>query len=200
MLFGFVWSDALLALAVLVSMTVHVVSYQLGQAKSRDRFCDRSGRDPLPWLAGWIFHLSAQPAWRLMADAAGITRRDVCRCRLHTSSVGRSVSHKIAPRVSPGKSWEGYLAGILFAIPATGLLATVWAPYSPGLTFSHGALLGCLIAVISPLGDFGESMIKRQLNVKDSSQLIPGHGGLMDRIDSWLWAVVISYYLTSWFW
>jgi phosphatidate cytidylyltransferase len=60
-------------------------------------------------------------------------------------------------------------------------------------------LLGLVIAIITPLGDLGESMIKRQVGIKDSSHLIPGHGGVFDRIDSWLWAGVIGYYFITWF-
>ncbi|HPA32996.1 MAG TPA: phosphatidate cytidylyltransferase, partial [Anaerolineaceae bacterium] len=56
-----------------------------------------------------------------------------------------------------------------------------------------------VMGILAPLGDFGESMLKRQFGVKDSGRLFPGHGGVMDRIDSWLWAAVIGYYLVTWF-
>ena len=55
-----------------------------------------------------------------------------------------------------------------------------------------------MLAVLTILGDLGESMIKRQVGVKDSGNLLPGHGGIFDRIDSWLWAAVIGYYLIAW--
>ena len=110
--------------------------------------------------------------------------------------------HKLSPRLSPKKTWEGYLGGILFG--SLGSIAWValweiWFPVNPLLTPVRVALLGLAIAVITPLGDLGESMIKRQVGIKDSSHLIPGHGGVFDRIDSWLWAGVIGYYFVTWF-
>jgi phosphatidate cytidylyltransferase len=70
----------------------------------------------------------------------------------------------------------------------------------PGLlTPLQGSVLGFALSTITVLGDLGASMVKRQFGVKDSSHLIPGHGGVFDRIDSWLWAGVIGYYVILWF-
>ena len=89
---------------------------------------------------------------------------------------------KLAPAVSPGKSWEGVFGGLL----ATSLLALVTAlwlgwPWQQVLLL---LLLTCVITGVSVLGDLTESLIKREAGMKDSSQLLPGHGGIMDRIDS----------------
>jgi phosphatidate cytidylyltransferase len=59
-------------------------------------------------------------------------------------------------------------------------------------------LLGFVIAIVAPLGDLGESMIKRQFGAKDSSNILPGHGGIMDRIDTWIWGAAMGYYLIMW--
>lgn len=88
---------------------------------------------------------------------------------------------KLAPRVSPGKTWEGVFSGLLLALVVAGV-ATVWLkPLEPVAAF----LLLCLLSVsISVLGDLVESLFKRIADVKDSGGLLPGHGGVMDRIDS----------------
>jgi phosphatidate cytidylyltransferase len=94
---------------------------------------------------------------------------------------------KLAVHVSPGKTWEGFWGGAL----ANGLLATIIAAFL-GLQFAQFigfVFVMVLVAAISVLGDLFESMIKRERGIKDSSQLLPGHGGVMDRIDGWTAAV-----------
>jgi phosphatidate cytidylyltransferase len=99
--------------------------------------------------------------------------------------------HKLAPRLSPGKTWEGFLFGTL----ATLFVAFV-ALYDQGyLSIPESLLLGAVIAVAAPAGDLFESALKRDMQVKDSGRLLAAHGGVLDRIDSLLFAVVASYYL-----
>lgn len=103
---------------------------------------------------------------------------------------------KLAPEVSPGKSWEGVLGGLV----ATTLLALVFAVWQ-GLSAGHGAALVAitwLVTLVSVLGDLLESMFKRQRGIKDSSALLPGHGGVLDRIDSLTAAVPVFALLTWW--
>ena len=128
--------------------------------------------------------------WLLMAIApAGIS--DI-GAFLIGSAIG---SHKMAPALSPGKTIEGYLGGVLTAAVtgyAVGAIANLSIPHISGLT---GLMIGSVVGVFCPLGDLGKSVLKRQFNLKSTSSLIPGHGGVLDRIDTWLWASAISYYL-----
>jgi phosphatidate cytidylyltransferase len=98
--------------------------------------------------------------------------------------VGRSIGGaKLAPRISPGKTWSG-LAGGMTGAAALGALAAGLAGWPP----LQGGLFGALLAVIAQLGDLFESFVKRRAGVKDSGHLIPGHGGVLDRLDGYLFA------------
>ncbi|MFJ2741314.1 phosphatidate cytidylyltransferase [Streptomyces sp. NPDC087440] len=91
--------------------------------------------------------------------------------------------HKLAPKISPGKTREGLLGAIAFAMVAGVLCMTLLVD---GGTWWQGVLLGLAVAASATLGDLGESMIKRDLGIKDMGTLLPGHGGIMDRLDSLL--------------
>jgi phosphatidate cytidylyltransferase len=99
--------------------------------------------------------------------------------------------HPMAPSVSPKKSWEG-LAGSLLATAIGGALLLYFLfDIQPW----WGAVFGLAVSAAAVLGDLGESMIKRDLGVKDMSSLLPGHGGLMDRLDSIVFAAPTAYVL-----
>jgi len=123
--------------------------------------------------------------------------------------VGRAWGrHPLAPRLSPRKTWEG-VAGCLasstafavalpFLVDLTGLGAFLGpAPY-PGLPSFHGLALGLLIGVAAVVGDLGESMMKRAAGAKESGWIVPGHGGLLDRMDSLMLVLVAVYYYVVW--
>jgi phosphatidate cytidylyltransferase len=103
--------------------------------------------------------------------------------------------HKIAPSISPKKSWEGFAGGILFGGVFTWLATFVVHFFIPEIVPIHGLIIGIILSLLVPFGDLAESMFKRQFHLKDSSHILPGHGGVLDRIDSTLWAIVIGYYL-----
>lgn len=100
--------------------------------------------------------------------------------------------HKLAPRISPGKTIEGSLGALVITVLAGGIVEmTAGLPVS----FVGTLLVALLLSVTAQAGDLAESYIKRVGGAKDSGRLIPGHGGLLDRIDGLLWVIVATYYL-----
>ncbi|WP_094770341.1 phosphatidate cytidylyltransferase [Microbacterium gorillae] len=99
--------------------------------------------------------------------------------------------HPMAPRVSPNKTWEGFAGGALFALVAGVLMCWLLI----GTPWWVGLIVGAAILASATLGDLGESMLKRDLRIKDMSSWFPGHGGLLDRLDSILPSVVVIFAL-----
>jgi phosphatidate cytidylyltransferase len=102
--------------------------------------------------------------------------------------------HPMAPTVSPKKSWEGFGGSALFCAVGGAILLPVLLD---GAAWK-GAIIGLAVMLAATLGDLGESMIKRDLGIKDMGSLLPGHGGLMDRLDSLLPAAPVAYLLLAW--
>jgi phosphatidate cytidylyltransferase len=104
--------------------------------------------------------------------------------------VGRAIGrHKLAPTISPGKSVEGFVAGTLAAVAAA-----FFVLYDQGFVeISESLVLGVAVALAATAGDLFESAVKRDLDVKDSGRLLAGHGGMLDRLDSLLWAGPAAY-------
>ena len=104
--------------------------------------------------------------------------------------VGRAIGrHRMAPVISPGKSWEGFVGGTLAAVAVA-----FFALYDQDVvTTGESLVLGLVIGVAATLGDLFESAVKRDLGVKDSGRLLAGHGGVLDRVDSLLWAGPAAY-------
>jgi phosphatidate cytidylyltransferase len=113
--------------------------------------------------------------------------------------VGRAVGrHKFWPRLSPRKTWEGVFAGIIGCLLIGALVGYVAMRLTGAIGPIHGLAVGLLAGIVGPFGDLAVSMMKRQVNTKDSGQLIPGHGGVLDRTDSLLFIVATTYYYAIW--
>jgi CDP-diglyceride synthetase len=100
-------------------------------------------------------------------------------------------SRPLAPNISPNKTWEGLFGGAVFSILASTVVVGNIHPWSA----SNAALLGVVVAVVAPIGDLCESMLKRELRLKDMGTLLPGHGGVLDRVDALLFVLPATYYL-----
>ncbi|MBI4339868.1 MAG: phosphatidate cytidylyltransferase [Chloroflexi bacterium] len=110
--------------------------------------------------------------------------------------VGRAIGrHRLAPKISPGKTWEGAIGGLVGGIAATAGLTQLF-----GLPFAlwEGVLLGGIASIVAQAGDLMESAIKRAHQTKDAGGLIPGHGGLLDRLDSVVYNLVVVYHFSTW--
>ena len=106
--------------------------------------------------------------------------------------IGRALGkHHLAPRISPGKTWEGAVGGVFGSIIVSLFLVHF---FSLPLGYGWTILLGLLVSILGQLGDLVESLLKRNMGVKDSGKLIPGHGGFLDRIDSVVIAGIVVYY------
>ncbi len=111
---------------------------------------------------------------------------------------GRALGrHHLAPDISPGKTWEGTIGGIIGAIIVS-LCFILPTPLKLDIGWVQAILLGFLVSIFGQLGDLVESLLKRNMEVKDSGNLIPGHGGILDRMDSIVFASVVVYYYVVW--
>ncbi|MFG3705074.1 phosphatidate cytidylyltransferase [Micromonospora sp. NPDC047670] len=146
----------------------------------------------VPFLGGFAALLAAVPEdghLRVLATLVAVVLSD-------TGGYAAGVSfgkHPMAPSVSPKKSWEGFGGSVTAAALGSALLLWLLFDVAPW----WGALFGLAVSGAAVLGDLAESMIKRDLGVKDMSNLLPGHGGLMDRLDSILFALPTAYLLLA---
>lgn len=110
---------------------------------------------------------------------------------------GRALGkHKLAPAISPGKTVEGLIGGIVSAA-ALGALSTWW--FFPELPYQYSIPLACVLAIVGVLGDLTESAMKRGSKTKDAASILPGHGGFLDRLDSLLFGAPILYYFAKFY-
>lgn len=194
---NFISEPWLVSLFVLSALTYHLVAYERGRDLAATDFSiTLAGGMYIGWIGSYLVSLRAldDGMWWLLLALPAVWLADT-----GAYFIGRQWGkHKMSKRLSPKKSWEGYMGGIVFGVLGTMLLAWLfqrYAPVGPMINIWSGALLGLVLSLVSVLGDLGESMIKRQVGMKDSGTLLPGHGGVFDRIDSWLWGGVVGYFL-----
>ena len=196
-------TSVLFAALIMLAMTVHLVAFERGRDQAALDFCVTvAGIVYLGWLGSYLLDLRNLDlgVWWLMLVLPIVWGGDT-----GAYSIGAAYGkHKMTPRLSPKKSWEGYFAGVFTSMIIGAFFAYAFSslgprPLSGLINPLQGILLGLVIGAVVPLGDLGESMIKRQSGLKDSSNIFPGHGGFLDRIDSWIWGAVIGYFAIQFF-
>lgn len=144
----------------------------------------------VPFMASYAALLLQRPDGRLLTTAVvALTVMNDVGAYAFGSLWGR---HKIAPSVSPGKSWEGFVGGLGTVLVLAGL---VIPRLITGLDVASALALGAGIVAAATIGDLSESLMKRDLGVKDLGRILPGHGGVMDRIDGILFALPVAHFI-----
>lgn len=191
---GFAATEWALLAILLASAIFSLVRYSKIEAQAVLTFgLHVSGILYMGWLGGYFLSLAALPKgnWWVMVTLALVWMADLGGYIFGT----KWGKHKMSLRLSPRKTWEGYLGGVIFAVLSGLILSLALRLVLPELALWEGAVMGLVIAWLTPFGDLFISMLKRAAGVKDSGTLIPGHGGILDRADTWLWAMMLGYYL-----
>jgi phosphatidate cytidylyltransferase len=152
----------------------------------------------LGWIGSYFFLLRDQGPdgwqWTALAMVSNWTADSgafLVGSYLAGKVIGR---HQLSPRLSPKKTVEGFVGSVLAGTGAAAVMASLLH-----LPLALALLIGLAIALVSPIGDLGISLLKRRAGVKDSGKLFPGHGGALDRLDSLIWSIAITYYLLLFF-
>ena len=191
----------LLSIILFLTVVTALIQYERGDDKAAASFAlTLSGVLYLGWIGAFLISLRALPdglGWTLTALPA--TWLADCGAYYIGRWLGK---RKLSPRLSPGKTWAGIAGALLWGTVSGVLLILLWRAvgFLPAETpLWQGAVMGLVLAILTPIGDLFVSLFKRTAGVKDTGDLIPGHGGILDRIDTWIWAALLGYYLVRMF-
>lgn len=183
------WVLALAGLLVMISSMVRVPDTNLGQQVAVRLL---AGLIYVPVLFSYVIQVRSLEhglAWLFLTLA--VTWAGDTGAYFAGRAFGK---HKLFERVSPKKTWEGFFGGLLFAVAFACVFKYFWLTE---LTWVQAAILGAVLDVVGVLGDLVESMFKRAYGVKDSGWIMPGHGGILDRIDSLLFTGPVAWVLAT---
>ncbi len=189
-------SDYLLPPLAWLIIPISLISYVIGQEKDIRQWAILIGGVCYVTVPLMLFYHSAwlaqgYDAWGLLTILILIWSSDT-----FAYLVGRTFGrHKPAPEISPGKTWEGWLGGLAGTI----LVSLIIYYFKGSESLSYHILIALLVCVFGVIGDLFESKMKRNLRLKDSGRMMPGHGGFLDRFDSMLMIAPI-YYVFKWLW
>lgn len=194
---AFEYSAPILTALLCGSILWHVVDFERGADRAgTDAALTITGLVYIGWIGSYLISLRELPDgnWWMLIVLPSVWMADMAAYFL-----GRAFGrHRLAPRLSPNKTWEGYISGIAAGGLSAWLLSALWrvaAEPETSIETVGVILLGLLLGALAPIGDLGVSMIKREFKIKDSGSILPGHGGALDRIDSWLWGGALGYYI-----
>ncbi len=177
--FGFEVDYILFAGIVFVALTWHVIDFERGAPKSGTDFAlTLTGILYVGWIGAFLITIRRMPdgLWWFLLSLMSIWIADSAAL-LFGRRFGR---HKLVPRVSPKKTWEGTAGGFLVTLIAAYVIS-LWFTV---LNLNEWLIFAAIVVVFGTYGDLFESLLKRKVGVKDSGNIMPGHGGLLDRFDS----------------
>ncbi len=192
-------ATATLAFSILILMIFHLLDYERGRDQAGTDFAiGAGGLVYIGWVGSYLLDIRTleNGAWWVLFILPVVWGVDTGAFMLG-AAYGKN---RMAPRLSPKKSWEGFAAGVFTSVLTGGFFAYSYSTWGPlNLSIWQGTLFGLAAGLLTPLGDLGVSMLKRQAGLKDSGNIMPGHGGALDRIDSWIWGAVLGYYFIMFF-
>ena len=195
---NFEYSDVSIVFLIVATAILSLLRYEHGDVQASLTFAlHLASTLYLGWMGGYFVSLVHLPQgnWWLI-----ITMIIIWFADMGAYFIGRRFGrHKITPRLSPSKSWEGYVGGIAFGV-FIGIVLSLLLSRTRlflGLSLVRAVMLSFLISAITIFGDVFISMLKRVAGLKDSGRMIPGHGGMLDRFDTWIWAVTIAFYFVK---
>lgn len=187
----------LISFTLLLAIITALIQYERGEKEAALGFTiNLAGIFYLGWVGAFFISLRALPhglGW--MLTALPVTWLVDCGAYYVGRWLGK---RKMTPKLSPGKTWAGFIGGYIAGIISGPLLILLWRSIGflpAGTPLWQGAVIGLVMATLTPLGDLLISLFKRSAGVKDTGNLIPGHGGILDRIDTWIWGAMLGYYL-----
>lgn len=193
-----VWFDGIsFSLLLFIVIVSALIQYETGDGDAAINFAiTLTGVFYLGWIGGFFITFRAIPdgrGWMLTALPA------TWLADSGAYFIGRWLGkRKMTPRLSPHKTWAGLVGAALTGTASGLLLVLLWRTvgFLPAETpLWQGLVMGFVLAFLTPVGDLLVSLFKRTAGVKDTSHLIPGHGGALDRIDTWIWGAMLGYYL-----
>jgi len=188
------WLTAVFTVSISMAIIYHVFTFPAhSQTGGIDFAISLSALAFIGFLGSFLVRIRFLPDglfWIIIAIApAGIS--DIAAYIIGS----RFGNHQLVPELSPGKSAEGFIAGIIAGTLSGIAAAWISSAVGANITWKQGLITGIIVGTTCPLGDLAKSLVKRQFGLKNTGSIIPGHGGVLDRIDTWLWAGPAVYFL-----